>query len=173
MVTCGSWDPVVVVPPTARLGVDGRGLIELCDVVGGEVMVIEDERRFGVNCTTGVETEGLTGRICVDIEVVVVVVVVVATVRVDDAAGIKTVRVEMIVDMATEKPCEILTPPSPRQSLSGVPFGQHPYLLFGRRLQKVLRGQPPLLSGQHVADRAMHIVPQSFRPSCEQRICVP
>jgi hypothetical protein len=149
-VTCGSRGPVVVTVPTARLDVDGR------DIVGEEEAGIGAGVGLRVDCRTADETGGMTGRICVDVEVVVV-----ATVRVDTAPGIKTVRVETIVDMPTER--KVKTPPSPLQRDSGTPFGQQPYSWFGRRLQKVLEGQPPP-PGQHISVKPMHAEPQSFRP---------
>ena len=55
----------------------------------------------------------------------------------------------------------VRTPPRPEQVS---PLSQQPYLPFEPRVQYLPTGQPPDLSGQHVAVVSMHPVPHSFWP---------
>jgi hypothetical protein len=148
--TCAG--PVVVgLFPTSRLGVDACGIVEVREVVGEVAM------RFGVDCKIEVGTIST-----IEVGTGTAIGVGVGIGRVD-IAGIKTDRVEVIM------PIEVITPPAPVHLF---PFGQQPYSPFVPRSQKLPKGQPPVLSGQHVSDILMHPVPQSFLPCCEQGIGV-
>jgi hypothetical protein len=151
---CG--EPAVGPSPDMRRDVEGLGVVEVREVVGKEKANTEDKIRFaeveigsGVDCKTEVGTGTAIG-------------VGVGISRVD-ATGIKTDRVEVIM------PIEVITPPAPVHLF---PLGQQPYSPFVPRSQKLPKGQPPVLSGQHVSDILMHPVPQSFLPCWEQGIGV-